>query len=182
MNEALVAGRYTKALFELSVEKNCLDVVKSDLEYIYSIFIQLKEFKILLFNPTLKPSVKTKIFHQIFNFLHPITVSFIDLIFNNRRENILPFVSLNFIKLYNESKGIENVILRVAIAIPEDLQKSIQNILQKELNHDIVLSLEEDKSLIGGFILRIGDKQIDASIKKKLKIYKNQLNQTQIKI
>jgi F-type H+-transporting ATPase subunit delta len=100
MNEALIAGRYTRALFALAEERKVVDEIKNDLEYLYGVYQQSEPFRLLLENPVLKPTQKNSIFRQVFAQLHPLTLSTIELIFKNRREEILPFVALDFIEKY----------------------------------------------------------------------------------
>jgi F-type H+-transporting ATPase subunit delta len=181
MNEALIAGRYTRALYNIAVEKNILEPVKNDMEYFYSVFRESEPLRAFFQNPVLKPQQKSRIFKQIFSSFNPVTLSLIDLVIKNRREEILSFIALDYITLYNKAKGIESVVIKTAVAISKDNLERIKQLLVQQLHKDIVISTVEDKSLIGGFILTISDKQIDASIRTELKRFEQNMVNSQIK-
>jgi F-type H+-transporting ATPase subunit delta len=181
MNEALIAGRYTKAMFALAERSNALEAVKNDMEYLYEVFQISKPFQILLDNPLLKPSQKTKIFREVFTNLNNISLSTVELIFKNRREEILPFVALDFIDKYYRYSKIERVTIKTAAAISKENLERISKLLVDKLNKEVILSTEVDPAILGGFVLRISDKEIDASVRRRLNKFQQQLLQAQIK-
>lgn len=182
MNEALIAGRYTRALFALAEERKVVDEIKSDLEYLYGVYQQSEPFRLLLENPVLKPTQKNSIFRQVFAQLNPLTLSTIELIFKNRREEILPFVALDFIEKYYQSRNIDRVTAKTAVPLSSTNLEQIRQLLVEKLGNEVIISTEEDPSLIGGFILRISDKEVDASVRRRLKKMQQQLIETQVKI
>lgn len=181
MNEALIAGRYTKALFSLADTRGALDKVKNDMEYLYQVFRESKPFQVLLDNPVLRPSQKIRIFNEVFPELHPLSRSTVEIIFKNRREDILPFVALDFIEKYFRARNISRVIIKTAVSISSQNLERIKRILTEQLRNEIIVTTEVDSALIGGFILRIADNEIDASVRRKLKKLQQQLVQSQIK-
>ncbi|MGC8824838.1 MAG: ATP synthase F1 subunit delta [Bacteroidales bacterium] len=181
MNEALIAGRYTKALFALAEQHKVLEEIKNDMELLYAVYRESKPFQILLENPVLKPSQKSKIFREVFTQLQPLTLSTVDLIFENRREEILPFVALDFVEKYYNARNIVRVVVKTAFPLSEDNLQRIQTMLVEQLKSEIDITTEHDASIIGGFILRIADKEVDASVRRRLKKLEQQLIQTQIK-
>ncbi len=177
MNESLVSSRYTKALFNLGIEKQILDALKADIEYIYTVYRSSEPFKALLQNPVLKPGQKINIIREAFQSLNEVTLSFIDSLIHNRREELLPFIAVSFIDKYNRYKGIETVTITTSTILSEENLNKIKSLLAEKIKKEIVIQQQEDPSLIGGFILRIDDKQIDASIRSRLnKIRQNLLN------
>ncbi|MCX7986406.1 MAG: ATP synthase F1 subunit delta [Bacteroidales bacterium] len=181
MNEALVAGRYTKALFNLAQQQNVLEQVKKDMEYLYEVYRTVKPFQVLLENPVLKPTQKFQLFKDAFSQINPLTLSTVELIFKNRREEILPFVAMDYIEKYYSTKNIAKVVVKTATPISSTTLQKIEKFLSDQLRNEIIINTEEDPSLLGGFVLRISDKEVDASVRRRLKILEQKLIQTQIK-
>lgn len=176
MNESKISVRYAKAFFELALEKNVLDNVKSDMQYISDLYLKSNEFKILLESPIIQESLKIKIFKEIFsNKLNALTINFFQLITNNKRESYFYIISLNFIKLYLGHKGIKQAKISSATKINEESLEKIKDIINKLYNTKTEIKTEINKDLIGGFILRVDDKQYDASIASQLKKIKDEL-------
>ncbi len=180
MNDALIAGRYTRALFAIATKNNLLLEIKNDMEYLYALYRESKPFQIFLENPVLKPTQKFNIFKEVFSYLNNTTLSLIELIIKNRREEILPFIALDYVEKYYKEKNIEKAIIKVAAPINSENLEKIKQKLVNALQKEIVLSTEEDKTILGGFILKISDKQIDASVKTRLNKIQQKLMQAQI--
>ncbi|MCK4664501.1 MAG: ATP synthase F1 subunit delta [Bacteroidales bacterium] len=181
MNDSKITVRYAKALFSLAKEKQLLDDIKKDMTLVYSVCNDIDEFSLLLESPVIKPSKKLSIINTIFkNKINDISLSFLKLVIKNRRDNYLKLISLNFIDFYKKSKGIKTVVLTSAVELDKDLKTKIIDQIKKSLKTEIELSEKVDKDILGGFILRIEDKQIDASISTKLKNIKQKLINTSI--
>ena len=120
MNESKISVRYSKALFELAKEEKVLDLVMTDQELLQSIY-KLPEFKLLLENPVIKSSQKQKVLRQIFEGkLNKITLTFLDLLIQNKREIFLPDITRKFIDEYHKEKGILPVTITSAVKIDDE--------------------------------------------------------------
>ncbi|HEY9123794.1 MAG TPA: ATP synthase F1 subunit delta [Bacteroidales bacterium] len=180
MNESIIAVRYAKALFQLAVEKNKADVLKNDMETLYHSIEAVSELKALFYNPVVKPGMKTNIIREVFGSFDADTLGFLTLLIQNRREEYIEEIALNFIKRYRKYKGIEKVIFTTAIKIDGDIESKIKQQIGKYLKADVEFESQVDERLIGGFRLRLGDKQYDASISTKLEDLKRKLVKTSI--
>lgn len=176
MNESKISVRYAKALFNLSKEMNLHKQVRSDIENLQKLITDAAEFKSLMDNPILRPSQKMKILDSILkNHIQPITQSFIELIVNNNRLSYLASIARIYIDLFKKDLGIEPATLITTVPIDEGLRHTLLRIIEKRMNIKVELQEETDTSLIGGFILKIGNKQIDASISNQLENIKKEL-------
>ncbi len=176
MNESKIAVRYAKALFSLSKEMKLLEKVRSDMEYLIKLIGDVEEFKLLMDNPVLKPSKKMDILNSILkNHIHPITNSLIELIVHNNRLSYLGSVARIYLDLYKKDQGIEPATLLTAVPIDQDLRHTLIRIIEKKMNIRIELQEETNPDLIGGFVLKIGNHQIDASISTQLEKIKKEL-------
>lgn len=177
MKGTRAAIRYAKAFKELSQEKQVLDVVVADMKSVLSAIEGSKELKVLLQSPLVKTEKKRTALQAVFNDkLDALTLSFIDLITVQGRENILAAVCEELIALYNKLKNIARVSISTATPLAADLKADLLKSLKAKYNYsEIELEEKVDESLIGGMVLRIGDKQIDASIRRKLNDIKQEL-------
>lgn len=179
MNQSKIAVRYAKAFFQVAQEKNLLEKLRNDIELIAEICAQ-DEFKLLLESPVVKTSRKKDIFSDILNKkVELLTLNFMNMIADNKRESHIPAICRNFIDKYREYKGVKAAKVITAVAMDSKLEEKIRTTIGELFNAEVELVAEENDELIGGFILRVGDQQIDASIANKLrKIEREFLNTT----
>lgn len=175
MKGTIVASRYAKSLLELSIENNNLDKINEDMVQLSEICKESKDLTNLLSNPVVNSDKKNNVFDKLFKGkIDDLSLSFIHLITKNKRENILPNIAHSFNELYKEHKHILDVELISATPL-EDAAKSkvIDKVKAKYDGFTINLIEKTDSSLIGGFIVKIKDMQIDASISSQLTNLKN---------
>ena len=164
MKGSKIAGRYATALLELSIEQNKVDQVLADMKYLLEVNNETRDFQLLLDSPIVKGDKKIAIFEELFGQFEEVSTSFVKLITNNGRESYLPTIAEAFDTQVKEHRGI--VPITIISAVP--LANSTKDIILEKVEKGVYGKLEVteliDNSLIGGFIVRMGDKQIDASV------------------
>lgn len=176
MNYSKIAVRYAKAVFLLAEEKNQLKEVAVDMESLIKIEKEVPAIINLYNNPVLSSSEKKKVMKELFaNSFQKISMQFLDLIVENRRENHISGVARNYLKRYRAHLGIKNAILTTAVQIDEAKKQDIINIVKTTYKAEVELETKENPNLIGGFILQVEDTQYDASISTQLKNIKQNL-------
>ena len=181
MDESLITVRYAKAFFSLAKEKQLLEPLKSDIETIASVCNQSVEFNLLLESPIVKVSKKADIISTIFKgHIHELTLKFLMLVTENKRETHIPGICRNFLALYRDGQGIKSATVTTASKISSATLEKVQAVMEKEFNTKIELTEKVNPSLIGGMILRVDDKQLDASIATQLKKIKTKFLETEI--
>jgi F-type H+-transporting ATPase subunit delta len=179
MNESKITVRYAKALFSLARENKTFEDLKKDMETLYQCIREVPELNLMLKSPVIKVAEKYMIFENSFrNIFSPVTLSFIKMIIERHREEYLEGISRYFLSLLKLEQGVKQADLVTAVPLNEVLRKSILNFIHKRFKTDIELNEEVNEKLIGGFILRVGDQQIDASIASKLERIKKSLINT----
>ncbi|MCY4779842.1 F0F1 ATP synthase subunit delta [Sphingobacterium sp. UT-1RO-CII-1] len=164
-----VASRYAKSLIELAEEQNNLDAVKSDVEAVISILKSNSELLAVLKNPIIAVDKKQNILAAIFkDKANQLIVAFFNILVSKGRSNILLDIMEEFIREYNEKKGIVKATVTSATVLSETNLAELQNKITQEVNAQVILKNIVDPTLIGGFIVRVGDRQIDVSIAGKL--------------
>jgi len=176
MDESSISVRYSRAFYDVSEERGLLDSLKNDIELIANVCSRSTEFMKLLENPVIRTSQKIHIVSLIFNGkLNELTLDFLKLVFQNKREIFIPRICRNILSLIKEAIGIKTVMLTTAAEIDEASLNSIAQILEQELGGKVEISARINPSIIGGMILRIDDKQYDASIAAQLRKIKKEL-------
>ena len=175
MNSTKAASRYAKALLELAIEQGNLEKVAADMAYMHKVCSEEKEFVILLNSPIIKSDKKISIFNSLFGDFDRLSSMFIDLIAKNRREYMLGDIAASFDAQLKAHKGIVPVTLISAKALNAKTKDMIMEKISASVKGKLEVNEEIDESLIGGFIVRMDDKQIDASIATQFKNLKPRL-------
>jgi F-type H+-transporting ATPase subunit delta len=132
----------------------------------------------MLRNPVLNHLKKLSILKKIFTGkVNSLTLSIFDIITRKRREQYLPEIALEFHKQYNITKGIAEASITTVVPLTTELRKEINALVQKITGQKVELTEKIEPSIIGGFILKIGDRQIDDSINSKLNELKLKFSQ-----
>jgi len=170
MNQSIISTRYAKALMLVGADHRCLDALKVDMELLGSTIRENPLFGQVLDNPVVKPSQKRRVMAELLERrVHPMTINFINTIIHNRREFLLGDVARNFIDLYEKSKGIKRAHVVSAAGMDTPSKQQLQQQLNVLFKANVQMTAETNPDLIGGFILRVGDRQYDASMSSALK-------------
>ena len=155
-------------LFE-NTNTRVFTIKKNDMVLINSLCLSNKDLVNLLKTPIVKTDLKVKILNELFsNTISSLSLAFIILITNKKRENLLPEISTSFISLYKNKKNIQEVSVTTALPLDDSMRKELMSYVKAQNNSNIELIEKVDESLIGGAIITIGDKQLDTSISSKL--------------
>ncbi len=181
MDESKITVRYAKAFFSLAKEKNILDELKKDIELIAQLAEESSDFVLLLESPVIKTSQKIKIMQSLFEGkVNENTLNFLKLIADNKREVHIPGICRNFLALYRQELGVKSAVITSAIPLNKDILAQVKSQLEASFKTDVELDEKVKKELIGGFVLRVDDRQVDASIATQLRKVKEKLLQTEI--
>lgn len=180
MDQSRIAVRYAKALFDTAIEKNVIDQVKNDINLVAQVCAD-ELMAQLIDSPVCKPSEKKKAFSSIFKTkVNQLTLDFLQMVIDNKRERYIVGMCRNFLSRYNSYANIKQAHVVTATTLDSDIVEKIRMAIAKLYNANVELSLAEDPSLIGGFVLRIDDEQLDASISTKLRNVKKDFTESTI--
>lgn len=176
MNQSKIAVRYAKALFELALEKNQLDAVFSDVKTVDQALKDFSQFGLYMKSPVVKPSQKLALVKKAFEGnITDITLGFLSLIIENKRENELENVIRRFFDVFREYKGIKSATVITAGPLTNQMKEKFHALLSSIYKTGIDLEVKQDPALVGGFVLKVGDQQYDASVATGLKRIKTSL-------
>ncbi len=162
------AIRYAKAVLSLATDQKTADVVNADMKLIANTISGSKDLSEALQSPVVPSTIKKSVLLEVFKNTNQSTLSLIDTLVVNNRIDILEQVAVKYNQLFDESKGIELATVTTAIALTPDLEKKVLAKAKALVGKDVEIKNIIDESILGGFILRIGDVQYNASISNQL--------------
>jgi len=174
MNESRAALRYAKATLNLAVEQKATDAIDRDMRSIVQTISESNELKEMLASPILEGSSKKEVLLTLFKNFNEITKEVFSLLVSKKRIDLLYEVASKYISLNEDLKGENVALVTTAVPLTPSLEKKILSQIGKITKNKITLENQIDESIIGGFILRIGDLQYNASISNKLNSLKRE--------
>tara|TARA_B100000902_G_scaffold12252_1_gene14909 strand:+ start:41095 stop:41652 length:558 start_codon:yes stop_codon:yes gene_type:complete len=177
MKSSRISSRYAKSLLTLVIDQNKLAETLKDITYIINVCSENKDFSRLLKSPIVKTDKKISILKEIFkDHISELTMDFVKIITIKKREIYLESISESFISQYKTYMGIETVSVTTASPLNDEMKLEIINYIKKTGKSQLELTEFIDKEIIGGIIIKIGDKQLDASVIRNLKKLKKTFN------
>ena len=170
------AIRYAKAILDIAQTSGKAEAVKNDMQSILTAISESTELKDFLSSPIIKMDVKKSALSEIFSNVQAETNSLFNLLFENKRFEILESIAVQYHKLYDESNGVEVAKVTTAFPITPELQTKVLAKITEFSNKKITIENIVDPSIIGGFILRVGDQQYNASVASKLSELKREFS------
>jgi F-type H+-transporting ATPase subunit delta len=168
MAGARAAIRYAKAVLSLASDKNTTEVVNNDMKLIAKTIAESSDLNSMLQSPVVSSSVKKAVLLDVFKNANEITRSLIDTLITNKRLPLLEQVALKYNLLYDELTGTQTAQVTTAVPLTDALRTKVLAKVKELTGKDVEIKSTIDESILGGFILRVGDIQYNASIANKL--------------
>lgn len=169
MAESVVAYRYAKSLIDLANEKKVVDEVSQDMALFKQICDENRQFLVVLGNPIVRHEKKLGILKKVFeNRVNPVTFSIFNVLTKKNRESLIYAIADEFQKIYNDQKGIQKATVISSTELTDEQRKQFSKIVADATGKKVVLEEKVNESLIGGYIIKVGDTQVDTTVKKKL--------------
>lgn len=175
LNQA-VARRYAQALFDLAKEKGLLDQVDRELAMVVEMIDTNRQLKAVVNDVLLAPDVKSDLFQKLFNGkISTLVMNFLLLTVRKRREGYIPQMYRAYLDLANEARGIVEVEVRSAVALPEETVRTLETKLVTKLGRQVKFQTQVAPELLGGLVVRVGDTLMDGSVKTRLNRMRDRL-------
>jgi len=171
MQNPRLASRYAKSVLDLAVEQNILEPTLKDMQLLHDICEMSAEFKVMLRSPVINSDKKNSAIQAVLerHNVGKLTFTFITLLVNKGREKYLPEIAESFIDQYKVLSHISTVYLTTAVPISLGVKEAIMAKVAGYMTGETIdLKTAVNAELIGGFVLEVGDKLYDASVKKSL--------------
>ena len=165
---ARAAIRYAKAVLSLAQDQKTTDVVNDDMKLMANTITASNELRDVLNSPVVSSSIKKSALLEIFKGINPLTVNAIETLIANKRIALLPEVAKQYSILFDRLKGSELATVTTALPLTDDLKVKVLAKVKALTGKEVAVENIIDEDILGGFILRVGDLQYDASIANQL--------------
>ncbi len=164
MKGTRAAIRYAKAILDLAKDQNSAPAVNDDMKLIINAIADNKELKSLLNSPVVKAAQKTAVLKEVFANTNAITTGLVDVLAENKRLTLLEAVATEYTSLFDASQGFQKAHVTTAVALTDDMNAKVLAKVKELTGKEALIENTIDESILGGFILRVGDLQYNASI------------------
>lgn len=176
MTEERVSSRYASALFDAAEKENIIEIVMNDVLLIRDYLKTSRELFLLIKSPVVYHWQKKNIFKELFESkIQAMTLNFLLLVADKKREFLLWDILAAFEKLYNYKTGKINAEITTAVELNDLLKTSVVSKLTEKTNKHVLSSFDVDPSLKGGVKIRIEDTVYDSSLANQLRLLKKSL-------
>lgn len=170
------AIRYAKAVLSLAQEKKATENIKKDMQSIIKTIDDNAELKMLLSSPLIKSETKLASLQEIFKNTDTITKQLFATLVDNKRADILNKVAVKYNELFDTLNNIQVATVTTAVPLDKKMSQKVMDKVKELTGNEASLKNNVDESIIGGFILRVGDLQYNASIAHRLTTLKRELS------
>jgi F-type H+-transporting ATPase subunit delta len=169
MSDQAVAYRYAKSLIELAEEKGITETIQKDMQLFDQVCTENRAFELTLKSPVVKHFKKLSILKEVFkDKINPMTLSIFEIITNKNRESVLPSLATEYLRQYDVLKNNLTAEVTTVSELSESQRIDFKELVAKATGKNVSLKEKVNADLIGGYILRVGDKQVDTSVRRKL--------------
>ena len=168
MASSRAAQRYAKALLDLAEERNNQEAINKDIRDIHKTLEASGELRSVLKSPVIDVNAKVNSLKAIFKSVSEDVKNLFSVLANNNRIAELNLVTKKYIELYDEKNNVKVALVTSAEALTPAIEAKLLAKVKSLTGSEVTIKNKIDESILGGFILRIGDQQYDASIQGKL--------------
>ncbi len=171
-----VAKRYARALFEVAKERGLIDKLEAELKLIVEAVNQNADLTRILMHPHIAADAKKNLLKEVFQeHVADETMNFLGVLIDNGRESQLSEIASYYVGLANEERGIADAIVTTAKPLNQEEAQQLASRFGQLLNKTLRIQTVVDPSIMGGVVVKIGDRLYDGSIKRKLEHFAHQL-------
>ncbi|RZJ71999.1 ATP synthase F1 subunit delta [Flavobacterium sp.] len=169
------AIRYAKAILDMAHSSGVASEVNNDMLHIAENIGANAELKEFVEAAIISNEVKEKAVTEVFDSAQNITKGLFRLLKENKRFEILEAIAIEYSRLFEDMNGVEVATVTTAVELDKDMEARVLSKALEFTNKKLVIENIVDPEIIGGFILRVGDKQYNASVANRLKVLKREL-------
>ncbi|SHI93854.1 ATP synthase F1 subunit delta [Aquimarina spongiae] len=170
------AIRYAKAVLSIAQDKNATSAIQKDMQNIIATIDESADLRMVLNSPLIKSEVKLASLREIFKGTEEITQKLFETLVQNKRVNLLGDVAKQYIVLLDQLNNTQVAKVTTAVPLDKALSAKVLDKVKELTGNEATIENIVDESIIGGFILRVGDMQYNASIAHKLTALRRELS------
>ena len=170
-----IATPYAKSLRDVARDRNSIDAVTTDMEH-FAESAKNRDLRVMLSSPVISADKKQKVIDALFGNYHDISKAFLRIVIDKHREEALPEIAHEYMRIYREERGITSVKITSATQLDDAAIEAIKKKLKADglIGEHVELETVVDESLLGGFVLEVGDRYYDASARKQLDVLRKE--------
>ncbi len=181
MLKGAVAQRYAEALFNIARDQNQITAIEGELKVVLETLEGSRDLQRVLYHPQIPRDAKKAVLREIFGGkVSPVTLNFLNVVLDARREFYLKAIVEEYLRQANETRNIAEVTVTSSMEIPLVQKVNLMNALSKATGKEIRVHYEIDPEILGGLIVRMGDRILDASVKRQLEKIKESIREIQV--
>ena len=162
------AIRYAKAVLSLATDKKSADAVNGDMQSIANTISESKELGDTLKSEIVKAEIKKTILLEAFPKSNALTKELFNVLLENKRMELVEQVATKYTELFDIQNGQENAVVTTAVPMTNDIEIKVLAKIKELTNKAVTVENVIDEDILGGFILRVGDVEYNASIQNRL--------------
>lgn len=168
MDKEAIAKRYASAIYDIAESSEKIGEIREALNILAENYNEDEEFKVFLLDPSIKYDEKVKYLHKSFDFISEDAFKIINYLVKKGRVSLAEKIKDSYLKIYYEKNNKILVNATFTKELSDNQREALMKKLEEKYKKKIVLNLSVDEELIGGGIIKIGNKVIDGSIKSQI--------------
>ena len=168
MDKEAIAKRYASAIYDIAESSDKIGEIREALNILAENYNEDEEFKVFLLDPSIKYDEKVKYLHKSFDFISEDAFKIINYLVKKGRVSLAEKIKDSYLKIYYEKNNKILVNATFTKELSDNQRKALMKKLEEKYKKKIVLNLSVDEELIGGGIIKIGNKVIDGSVKSQI--------------
>ncbi len=163
-----IAQVYARSLFEVAQEHGKLDLVREQLGQVADALEENRELRLFFFSPYFSTEEKRDGLRRTIEGGDELLMNFLDVLVENHRLPVLLRVRREYDRLWDEANDLLPVTVTSAVALDDAVVQRIGDEIGRQTGRQVQLTKEVDPSIVGGFVVRVGNAILDASIRNRL--------------
>jgi ATP synthase F1, delta subunit len=168
MDKEAIAKRYASAIYDIAESSDKIGEIREALNILAENYNEDEEFKVFLLDPSIKYDEKVEYLHKSFDFISEDAFKIINYLVKKGRVSLAEKIRDSYLKIYYEKNNKILVNATFTKELSDNQREALMKKLEEKYKKKIVLNLSVDEELIGGGIIKIGNKVIDGSIKSQI--------------
>lgn len=178
MLRGAVGARYAEALYEIAKREKAVDTIEQELQAVDAIIRENRDLQKILYHPRVTPEDKKSLLSDLLSGkISAVTMEFLKLLVERQREQFLSDIVSYYTNLANKARNVAEAGVSSAVDLTAEEKQLLADLLNKLTGKKVETSYKVDPSLIGGIVVRIGDRVIDGSIRTRLTTLREHLRQ-----
>jgi ATP synthase F1 delta subunit len=170
-----IAQVYARSLFEVAQEQGKLDVVREELGQITEALEENAELRLFFYSPYFSTDEKRDGLRRTVTGADPMTMNVLDILVENHRLPVLPRLRREYERRWREANNLLPVTVTSAVELDDAVVERIGDEIGRQTGRTVELTRKVDPSIVGGFVVRVGNAILDASIKNRLDNLRKQI-------